>query len=753
MATTVAVAVNVGGNGRGGGSKRAVRWAVQNLLRQANRFVLVHVMPTITHIPTPSGDRIPIKDVDENVAANYVKTVRERTQQIFQQYTTLSKLNGLEFETLILEYDNVAAALIGYVSQSGVQSLVMGSASRKPFWRKVKSRIPDMVLKCAANTSDVYVVYRRKLKKSLATSVTSNGVITGKNTSLEETYRNIQVETPSSETPLYSSSFSTDHLSSTTGVSSWSELRRTNSFPDRRGDSSTEDDFDETERTLVRKVSTPQAQTPFEQFVLHNEVEQLQAELDTTLALYNSACDNLIDTQKKVKILSSECVEEAEKIDAATQREGILRKIANEEKVKHLEAVKEVREAKDLLVKESKGRQRAEVIAQKESTERRRIVEELISNEKRARKYTPDEIKVATDCFSENKIIGEGGYGKVYRGVLDHTPVAIKVLQGDATHKKEEFLKEVEILSQLHHPNIVLLLGVCTELGCLVYEYMENGSLEEHIFCQNGRDPLPWFARFHIAFKIACGLAFLHSKKPNPIIHRDLKPGNILLGKHNVSKISDVGLAALLPEIVSDSVTMFGTSMLAGTLYYMDPEYQRTGTVRPKSDLYSFGIIVLQLLTGRHPNGLLLDMENAIANQSLENVLDNSVKDWPLAESEELTNLALQCCKLRCRDRPDLENVILPSLKRLADFADAGAKVEKHSMFAPSYYFCPILYEIMDDPHIAADGFTYERRAIEAWLEKNDESPVTKNKLEHFNLTPNMTLLAGIREWRSHQND
>ncbi|XP_074304428.1 U-box domain-containing protein 34-like [Silene latifolia] len=485
---------------------------------------------------------------------------------------------------------------------------------------------------------------------------------------------------------------------------------------------------------------------------MDNEVEQLRAELDTTLALYNTACDNLIDTQKKVKILSTECVEEAEKIDAATQREGALRIIANKEKMKHYQAVQEVQEAKELLAKECTNRQKAELSALKEFEERQRMVEKLISTERSARRYTSAEIEIATDHFSETKVVGEGGYGKVYEGVLDHTPVAIKVLQSDAAGKKEEFLKEVEILTHLHHPNVVLLLGVCPELGCLVYEYMENGSLEEHIYRHSGREPLPWFARFRIAFEIACGLAFLHSNKPNPIIHRDLKPGNILLGRHYVSKISDVGLAALLPETAPDSVTMFGSSSLAGTLYYMDPEYQRTGTVRPKSDLYSFGIIVLQLLTGCHPNGLLLNMENAIANQTLENMLDDTVKCWPLAECEELTNLALECCKLRCRDRPDLEKVVLPSLKRLADFANANMKVEKHGVFAPSYYFCPILYEIMDDPHIAADGFTYERSAIEAWLAKNDVSPVTKNKMEHFNLTPNMALLAGIKEWRALQS-
>ncbi|XP_074267218.1 U-box domain-containing protein 34-like [Silene latifolia] len=764
--TTIAVAVNVGGDGRGSGSKRALSWAVDNLLPQASRFVLVHVMPTITHIPTPSGDRVAIKDIDAHGATNYVKDVRERAQQIFLHYTTLHKLPGLEFETMLVENDDVSAALVEYISQSGVKSLVIGSSSSLPFWRKTKTkRVAETVLKSAGSTSDVYVVHKRKVKKRLASSMPSNDVLTDKHTILSETYSSASSlsqtplyssfstdHTSASQTPVYSS-FSTDNTSAITPVSSWSELTRSISLSDTHHNACVEDDLDTEKHTSDKKIPlTTKDQTVVKPFLLDNEVHQLRVELDTTKAMYSLARDNLLHAQEEVNILSSECVEEVEKVNAATEREETMRKIANQEKRRHLKAVREVKKAQHLLAKESNERQKAELIALKESEGRQRVVEELISKDKRTRQYTLDEIKEATDCFSESKVIGEGSYGKVYKGFLDHTPVAIKVLQSDAIDKKEEFLKEVKILSQLHHPNIVLLLGVCAEIGCLVYEYMENGSLEQHIFRHNGREPLPWFARFRIAFEIACGLAFLHSNKPTPIVHRDLNPGNILLGKHYVGKISDVGLAALLPETAPDSVTMFGTSLLAGTLYYMDPEYQRTGTIRPKSDLYSFGIILLQLLTGRHPNGLLLVMENGIANKSLGKMLDSSIKDWPLEESEELINIAMECCKLRCRDRPDLEKVVLPSLKRLADIADANMKIEKHSKFAPSYYFCPILYEIMEDPHIAADGFTYERKAIEAWLEKSDESPVTKYKLEHLDLTPNMTLLAGIKEWKSHQS-
>lgn len=131
----------------------------------------------------------------------------------------------------------------------------------------------------------------------------------------------------------------------------------------------------------------------------------------------------------------------------------------------------------------------------------------------------------------------------------------------------------------MRHPRIVLLLGACPENGSLVYEYMENGSLEDHIFRRKGRTPLPLSSRFRIAFEVACGLAFLHSAKPDPIVHRDLKPGKILLDRYYVSKISDVGLSKIISDAVADNITEYRDTVVAGTLYYVDPEHAITGTL------------------------------------------------------------------------------------------------------------------------------------------------------------------------------
>ncbi|WVZ10050.1 hypothetical protein V8G54_014580 [Vigna mungo] len=486
-----------------------------------------------------------------------------------------------------------------------------------------------------------------------------------------------------------------------------------------------------------------------EQLAMQEEVERLQLELQNTIAMYKQVCEELVQAQHQALILSSESLEETKRVNASLKREEVLRKIASEEKTKYLKVMKELEEAKNKFSKESYERQMAELDVLKESIEKQRIVDTLLSNDTRYRKYTMDDIKIATKFFSEDLMIGEGGYGKVYKCNLDHTPVAVKILHKDAINKKEEFLKEVEILSQLHHPNMVLLLGACPENGCLVYEYLENGSLEDYLLNKNRKPSLPWFFRFRIVFEMACGLSFLHNSKPEPIVHRDIKPGNILLDKNYVSKIADVGLAKLLAEVSPDNITEYRESVLAGTLHYMDPEYQRTGTVRPKSDVYAFGVITLQLITGRQARGLIMIVEDAIRNGSFRDFLDASAGDWPLDETMELAQVALKCTALRCRDRPELDTEILPLLERFSNAANASARIGRNSVSAPSQYYCPILQEIMDDPYIAADGFTYEYRAIKAWLSRHNVSPMTKLKLQHSVLTPNHTLRSAIQEWKS----
>lgn len=219
---------------------------------------------------------------------------------------------------------------------------------------------------------------------------------------------------------------------------------------------------------------------------------------------------------------------------------------------------------------------------------------------------------------------------------------------------------------------MVLLLGACPEYGCLVYEFMANGSLDDRLFRRGNTPPLPWQLRFKIAAEVGTGLLFLHQTKPEPLVHRDLKPGNILLDRNFVAKISDVGLARLVPPSVADNVTQYRMTSTAGTFCYIDPEYQQSGMLGTKSDIYSLGIIILQILTARPPMGLTHHVERAIEKGIFKEMLDPVVPDWPEDEALSLAKLALKCAELRRKDRPDLGKEILPELNRLRMLAESA---------------------------------------------------------------------------------
>eukprot|EP00268_Persea_americana_P020175 TRINITY_DN20403_c0_g1_i7.p1 TRINITY_DN20403_c0_g1~~TRINITY_DN20403_c0_g1_i7.p1 ORF type:complete len:665 (-),score=127.29 TRINITY_DN20403_c0_g1_i7:642-2636(-) len=322
-----------------------------------------------------------------------------------------------------------------------------------------------------------------------------------------------------------------------------------------------------------------------------------------------------------------------------------------------------------------------------------------------------------------------------------------------AQNETNDASQHLEILSTIRHPHLLLLLGACLDHGCLVYEYMENGSLDDRLFRKNNTPPIPWFVRYRIAWEIASALVFLHNAEPKPIVHRDLKPANILLDRNFVSKIGDVGISTLLPTASSSMSTMAKDTAPAGTFCYIDPEYQRTGKVSPKSDVYAFGMVILQLLTTKPPLALTETVETALEEGRLVDILDSKAGKWPIEETQELAALGLSCAELRRRDRPDLKDKVLPMLERLKEIAARAQElVPVVPSVPPNHFICPILQDVMEDPCVAADGYTYERRAIDQCLRMNDKSPVTNAPFPHKNLIPNFNLLSAIMEWKSkHQ--
>ncbi|CAN1820169.1 U-box domain-containing protein 34 [Linum perenne] len=411
------------------------------------------------------------------------------------------------------------------------------------------------------------------------------------------------------------------------------------------------------------------------------EMRRLKQEVKQTMEMYNAACKEALAAKHKAKELAQLKAEEERKLEEARLAEENALAIAESEKAKTRAAIEAAEAAQKIAELEAQKRISAEMKAREEAEEKKKALDTIMHSDVRYRKYSIEEIEVATENFSDSRKIGEGGYGPVYRCYLDHTPVAIKVLRPDAAQGMSQFQQEVEVLSCIRHPNMVLLLGACPEYGCLVYEYMANGSLDDRLFRRGNTPPLSWQQRFQIAAEIGTGLLFLHQTKPEPLVHRDLKPGNILLDRNFVSKISDVGLARLVPPSVADSVTQYRMTSTAGTFCYIDPEYQQTGMLGVKSDIYSLGILFLQIITGKPPMGLTHHVDRAIEKDTLSQMLDPAVPDWPVEEAKQFAQLALQCAELRRKDRPDLGKVVLPELNRLRNLAEESMQQQEHLPF------------------------------------------------------------------------
>ncbi|MBA0647311.1 hypothetical protein Goklo_015206 [Gossypium klotzschianum] len=400
------------------------------------------------------------------------------------------------------------------------------------------------------------------------------------------------------------------------------------------------------------------------------EMRRLKLELKQTMEMYSTACKEALTAKQKARELQLWKLEEERRLEEVRLAEEAALAIAEKEKAKSKAAMEAAEAAQRIAEIESQKRVNAEMKALKESVEKKKALDALAYSDFRYRKYTIEEIEAATEFFSEVLKIGEGGYGPVYKARLDHTPVAIKVLRPDAAQGRSQFQQEVEVLSCIRHPNMVLLLGACPEYGCLVYEFMSNGSLEDRLFRRGNTSTLSWQLRFRIAAEIGTALLFLHQTKPEPIVHRDLKPANILLDRNFVSKISDVGLARLVPPSVANNVTQYRMTSTAGTFCYIDPEYQQTGMLGVKSDVYSLGIMLLQIITAKPPMGLTHHVQRAIEKGTFAQMLDPSIDDWPVQAALSFAKIALNCAELRRKDRPDLGKVVLPELNRLRLLAE-----------------------------------------------------------------------------------
>ncbi|XP_075667945.1 U-box domain-containing protein 33-like isoform X2 [Castanea sativa] len=386
---------------------------------------------------------------------------------------------------------------------------------------------------------------------------------------------------------------------------------------------------------------------------------------------------------------------------------------------------------------------------------RRKKVESSSTRMPQFSEFSYLEIDKATQNFDPFLKIGEGRHGNTYKGILREIQVAIKVLHQRNLQDPSGFQSEVDTLNKLRHPNLVTLLGYCQEVQALIYEYLPNGSLEDRLSCKDNTAPLSWQIRICIATELCSALIFLHSCKPFSVLHGDLTPAKVLLDANFVSKLCDFERCRLLShDLSSNNITLRRKTELKDTSFaHLDPQYHSTGELTLESDVYSFGITLLQLLTGRPPWGITNYVKHALDAGKLEDLLDPLAGDWPFEKAKQLAHLALSCSEVYRENRLDLALDVWPVLEPMredlcGDPSSLQLSTKEHSE-PPSYFLCPISQDVMEDPHVAADGFTYEEKELREWFDGgHDTSPMTNLKLEHCNLVPNFALRSAIQDWQ-----
>ncbi|KAJ0100351.1 hypothetical protein Patl1_20150 [Pistacia atlantica] len=726
-------------------SKTTLFWAAQSFL--GKKICLLHIhkpahvvaLGELSFYPLSEESNYTVDELQQHSVLASRELERQKVQEILNQYLLILNQYEVQGDTLWIEMDNVENGIVELIERHSIRWLVMGAAADKYYSKELaelKSKKAIFVCEQAPISCHIWFACKGHLIYTRVGTEDSLELEIGPSLQL----LNWEVETKQSE-----------HLN-------LRSLIHTLSSPDAEEDAV---EFEETACCSVQSswdassLFGTSKSTP----LLTDEVEASQGLSVKEMSQRKELEELLAREQQEVETVKNQHDKVVKELQIVKGQKSLLESQLAESHCMAKELEEKIISAVELLISFKQKRDELRI----ECGNAKRRVNELKKPVKIEAasfcrpgllEFSFMEVNEATNNFDPAWKIGEGRYGSVYRGVLCHLHVAIKMLPSYGSQSYLNFQNEVEVLSRVRHPNLVTLIGTCPESRSLVYEYLRNGSLEDCLARKDKIAPLAWHTRIQVASEICSALIYLHSNEPC-IIHGNLKPSKILLDANFVSKLGDLGIFRLIPrgESTDRSTALSNESHINETSEYMDPEYLETGKLTPESDVYSFGIILLRLLTGRHVSRIMKDVKCALDKGNFNTVLDCSAGDWPLAEAKQLAHLAMRCCDKNQFNRPDLAPEIWTVLEqiRVSCIVRASYSSSKEPRRIPSHFMCPIFQEVMKDPHIAADGFTYEGDAIRGWLKSgHDTSPMTNLKLDHCNLLPNYALHQAILEWQQH---
>uniref|UniRef100_A0A0E0QVG7 RING-type E3 ubiquitin transferase n=1 Tax=Oryza rufipogon TaxID=4529 RepID=A0A0E0QVG7_ORYRU len=711
-----------------------LRWAFRRFA--CAQVVLVHVHQPSPLIPTLLG-KIPAAQATEELVLSHRKSEKDEMNKILLTYLTFCHRAQVQASLLVTENEQIHDGIITLVKDHGITKLVMGSTPDTCFKLKASYGKASFMARNAPSFCEIWFVWRGRhiwtreaaaaignnisvyneddvmIRKRIRFSSTSNNA----ESILDEGYISYEAQTPADRYEItisdngqpndYESLVDANHFcniivpnlqnaqsafNSTFQPGSSVDMESLVLYPQEILDKNFKQVILEAERSrkdafveLLKRKDTESrvagviARAKASEFAQKQEMK-MREELEALLTATKKQHEDLAENKEKA----------TEGLDSSMRKLAILDARAKSIAFRMNEAVAELK-----LIQSSIGTLNQEI------PKREKL--ELVHTDQVERELTLSDIKAATCKFSDSLKVLPRGLGCVYKGEIMNRSVMIYKLHSCIIQSSMQFQQEVHLISKVRHPHLVTLIGACPDALCLVYEYVPNGSLHDRLWSKCGIPQLPWKIRARIVAEISSALFFLHSCKPQMIVHGDLKLENILLDANLHCKIADCGISQLFMEDAKDA----------------DPEYRRSKPLTPKSDIYSFGIVILQLLTGKQAAGLPSEVRRAMSSGKLWSLLDPTAGEWPLEVARRLAELGLKCSEAASPELLTPETV--RDLEQLHLMRDNRQ-------------------EVMHDPQVGADGLTYEGRAISELM---DNGPP---------ITPNHALRFAIHDWLSQRS-